>query len=83
MANVSASDAIRAALSRGGAFEDAAAMSRRWMFRVGELTDGVHALRQAAGVIDSDELTGPLSAAYRELQQAYLVIFLAWRRLDR
>lgn len=81
MASGNTTAAIKAAL--GNQMDEAAKLARRWTFEIGELADRTHGMRRAVATIDADELSEPLDAAYRQLQQAYLVMFLAWRRLDR
>lgn len=81
MAAMGTTAAIKAAL--GNQLDEAAKLARRWAFEIGEIADRTHAMRRAAASIDAEELIEPLNAAYQQLQQAYLVMFLAWRRLDR
>jgi hypothetical protein len=81
MAAVTTGDAIKAAL--GGQLDDAAVVCHRLMNNVGDVADQVYRLRRAVDAIESDELTSPLSAAYQQLQEALLVLFMAWRRLER
>jgi len=73
--------AVRAAF-KGKDNSEAVEIVRRWLRLIGELHDTVDRLHRQVAAIGAEELAIPLSIAKRQLQEAFIVVFLAWRRLQ-
>jgi hypothetical protein len=73
--------AVRAAF-KGKTNEEAIAIVRRWLRLIGESHDVIEGLHRQVAEIGAEELSVPLNQARNELREAFIVVFLAWRRLQ-
>lgn len=73
--------AVKAAF-KGRAQDEAAAIVRRWLRIIGESHDTVDRLHRQVVEIGAEELSVPLGKARNELREAFIIVFVAWRRLQ-